>query len=153
LVYGLDRDKPAIELIDIDRGRVAWRDTTTCAGPGVGVTADVGVCTDVRGTRAIGLDGKLRWHEDEHAFVALTGERVVMAALPGQDDPAASAAAALVLDAASGDELARVKLPANVTPDAVLASCGDAGHELFAAGQGGKLARVAEGKGGAGAAW
>src|SRR5438046_8444 len=31
IVYGLDRDKPAIELIDIDRGRVAWRDTTTCA--------------------------------------------------------------------------------------------------------------------------
>ena len=60
---------------------------------------------------------------------------------------------AIVLDAASGDELTRVKLPANVMPDSVLASCGDAGRELFVQGQDGKLARVTDVKGKVAITW
>ncbi len=142
IVYGLDGDKPAIELVDIDQGRVAWRDTTTCAGPVVGVTAEVVVCTDARGTRALGVDGKPRWHTDR-VFLAMTGERVVLAEV----DEAA------VLDAGDGVEIARVKLPAGISADAILASCGDAGRELFATTLDGKLARVAEAKGGPAIAW
>jgi hypothetical protein len=149
IVYGLEAghagsggDKPAIELVDIDRGLVMWRDTATCAGPVVGVTAEAIVCTDARGTRALGLDGKPRWRGDQ-TFLAMTGERVVVAAV-GE---------AVILDAGDGVELARVKLPAAISPDAILASCGDAGRELFASTLDGKLARVAEAKGGPAIAW
>ena len=58
VVYGHRRCKPAIELIDIDAGTIAWRDTTACAAPVVGVTDDAIVCADAKGTRAVGLDGK-----------------------------------------------------------------------------------------------
>ena len=142
IVYGLDGDKPAVELIDVDKGTIAWRDATTCAGPVVGVTADAVVCTDARGTRAIGIAGKPKW-KSEQPFLAMTGDHVVLA----------GAGEVLVLDAQSGDELAHVPLPAGVATDAILASCGDAGRELFAAGQDGKLARIAEAKGGPAVAW
>ncbi|MGE5181418.1 MAG: hypothetical protein ACM31C_05130 [Acidobacteriota bacterium] len=142
IVYGLDGEQPAVELIDVDQGKVVWRDTRTCAGPVVGVTEHVVVCTDARGTRAIGLDGKPRW-KGEQAFIAMTDDHVVVA----------GAGEAVVLDADTGDELAHVALPAGVTSDSILASCGDAGRELFAAGQDGKLARIAEAKGGPAIAW
>jgi hypothetical protein len=41
IVYGLIGTTHAIELIDIDAGRVLWRDTTGCGAPVVGVTAQV----------------------------------------------------------------------------------------------------------------
>jgi hypothetical protein len=59
----------------------------------------------------------------------------------------------IVLDAADGEELARVALPRGVTTDMVLASCGDAGRELFASGQDGRLVRIAEARGGPAIAW
>jgi hypothetical protein len=142
VIYGLDGEKPAVELIDVDAGRVVWRDETACAGPVVGVTEKSIVCADARGTRAIGIDGKPRWHGDQ-TFLAITDDHVVTAAV-GE---------AVILDATSGDEIARVKLPAKVAIDALIASCGDAGRELFAFGQDGKLARIAEGKGGPQITW
>jgi hypothetical protein len=142
IVYGLEGDHPALELIDVDQGRVLWRDTASCAGPVVGVTERAVVCTDARGLRAVGLDGKSKWH-NEDTFLAMTDDRVV-AAGPGE---------AAILDAASGDEIARVKLPDKVAIESVLASCGDAGRELFTFGQDGKLGRVAEGKGGPQLTW
>lgn len=142
VVYGSDRGKAAVELVDIDHGRVVWRDTATCAGPVVGVTAKSVVCSDVRGTHALGLDGKPRWHH-EAAFIAMTDDRVVEA---GADE-------AVISDAESGDELARVKMPPTVSPTAIVATCGDAGRELFAVGPDGKLARVIEGQGGPKVGW
>ncbi|NVB81698.1 MAG: hypothetical protein HOV81_25105 [Kofleriaceae bacterium] len=191
-IYGLDGGKPAVELVDIDGGRVLWRDTTACAAPIVGVTGDAIVCADAKGTRAIGLDGKSKWKSDA-TFIAMTDDRVVTAA-PGES---------VILDAASGNEIARVKLsglaprsttrtatgsstskdggttaakgqvtaapsgakatttPAAGTPavatgissDSILASCGDAGRELFAYGQDGQLVRIVEGQGGPKIAW
>jgi hypothetical protein len=142
VVYGSDAGKPAVELVDIDRGRVLWRDTVQCAGPVVGVTADAIVCSDVKGTRALGLDGKLRW-KHEAAFVAFSDDRVVEV---GADE-------AVVSDAGTGDEIARVKMPAVVSPTAIIASCGDAGRELFAVGPDGRLAHVVEAQGGPKVAW
>jgi len=142
VVYGLEGAVTAIELVDVDAGRVVWRDTTACGAPIVGVTADAIVCADANGARGVGLDGKARWAR-EGAYLAMTEDRVVMAAV-GE---------AVVLDAATGDELARVKLPAGVMIDSVLASCGDAGRELFVAGQDGKLTRIAEAKGGPAISW
>src|SRR5205807_2188068 len=137
VIYGSAGGKPVVELVEIDRGRVAWRDAAACGGPVVGVTGDAIVCADARGTRAIGLDGKPRWHADA-TFIAITDERVIEAA----------AGASVIVDAATGDELARVKLPPPVTSDAIVASCGAAGRELFAALPDGRLARIAEGAGG-----
>jgi hypothetical protein len=141
-----DRDdkgeRAALELVDIDGGRVVWRDATSCAAPVVGVTAEAIVCADAGGTRAIGLDGKPRW-ATARPFVAFTGGRVVLA----------GAGESIVLDAASGDEIARVKLPRGVAPEAILASCGDGGRELFAIGDDGKLLRVAGTRGGPAIAW
>jgi hypothetical protein len=142
IVYGLDGERPAIELVDIDRGRVAWRDTTACAAPVVGVTAEAVVCADTRGIRAVGLDGTPRWHV-EATFIAINDDHVI----------AAGAGESVIYDAGNGDELARVKLPAGVTSDAIVASCGDAGRELFAVGQDGRLSRIAEAKGGPKLAW
>ena len=142
VLYGLDGAKSAIDLVDIDAGRVLWRDATACAGPVVGATEDAIVCADANGVRAVGMDGKQKW-KIEAAFLAFTGERVVVE----------EAGEAVVHDASSGDELTRVKLPASVTGDAVLASCGDAGRELFAQGQDGRLVRIADAKGGSAITW
>jgi hypothetical protein len=65
----------------------------------------------------------------------------------------AGAGESVILDAALGDEIARVKLPAPVLSDAIIASCGDAGRELFAYGQDGRLVHVVEAAGGPTAAW
>jgi hypothetical protein len=147
VVYGLDRGKPALELVDIDRGVVLWR--TGDAAPVVGVTDKAIVVADARGTRGFSLDGKPRW-KHEATFIAMTDDRVIEAGAP---DPKDGRGAAVISEADSGDEVARVKLPAGVTGDSVIASCGDAGRELFAAGQDGKLVHVVEGKGGPTTAW
>lgn len=144
IVYGtLAGGTHAIELIDIDAGTITWRDTTGCAAPVVGVTSEVVVCADAKGTRAVGLEGKQRWSTDGATFIALTDDRVAIAGV-GE---------AVIIDATVGDELARVKLPAGVPSDSILASCGDAGRELFAYGQDGKLVRIAEAQGGPKAMW
>jgi hypothetical protein len=142
VVYGSEGDHPAIELIEVDTGRVVWRDVTICAAPIVGTTAEAIVCADASGTRAIGLDGKPRWATPS-PFLAFTGARVVVSG-PG---------ASIILDAASGDELARVTLPPGVAVDAILASCGDAGRELFAAGEDGRLVRIGDALGEPAISW
>ncbi|HUJ60272.1 MAG TPA: hypothetical protein VLX92_17315 [Kofleriaceae bacterium] len=131
--YGLDGDAPAVELIDVDRGAIAWR-SAGCTAPIVGVTAQAIVCGDDRGTRALGLDGAPRW-QDPGAFVAMTDDRVIAAGLGD----------ARVLDAATGRERARVHLPAGIASAWLVASCGD-GRELYAATPDGRLARIADGK-------
>jgi len=142
VLYGLEGVRSAIDLIDVDAGRVIWRDTTACAGPVVGVTENAIVCADAKGVRGVGMDGKSKW-KIEAAFLAISEDRVVVEA-PGE---------AVIVDAASGDELSRVKLPKDMTSDAVLASCGDAGRELIAQGQDGKLVRIADAKGGSAITW
>jgi hypothetical protein len=142
VVYGSEGDHPAIELVDLDRGRVVWRDAKTCAAPIVAATAEAIVCADANGTRAIGLDGKPRWRR-QAAFIAATDDRIAVS----------GAGESIILDAATGDELARVKLPAGVSADSILASCGDAGRELFAVGRDGRLLRIAEAQGGPAIAW
>ena len=176
-VYGLAGDAPAVELIDIDAGTITWRDTTTCAGPIVGVSETTIVCAGADGTTGLGLDGKRRWRNQD-AFIAMTEERVVIA----------SGGEALILDADTGNELARVKLPVPAPPrapavrparaplrpgaarpgaprpvaapplmpiavESIMASCGDAGRELFAYGADGRLVRIAEAPGGPRIAW
>ena len=142
MLFGSEGDHPAIELVEVDTGRVAWRDRTLCAAPVVGTTAEAIVCADAGGTRAIGLDGRRRWRTGA-AFAAFTEERVVVSA----------DGAAVVLDAASGDELARIRPPVGVSPDSVVASCGDAGRELFAAGEDGRLVRITDARGGPAIRW
>lgn len=142
VVYGSEGDHAAIELVDIDRGRVLWRDRTACAAPIVGVTNEAIVCADVHGTRAVGLDGQPRWHTPS-PFIAFTDDRIAVSGV----------GASIILDAATGDELARVKLPRGVSADTILASCGDAGRELFAVGDDGRLLRIAEAIGGPAIAW
>jgi hypothetical protein len=146
VIYGLEGARSAIELVDIDRGQVVWRDTRACAGIVVGVTDTAIVCTDVNGTRAVGLDGKLRWHNDGQ-FIAMTEDRVILGAV-GE---------AIVTGADDGDELGRVKLPGAagraVEIESIVASCGDTGRELFAFGRNSKLARIADARGGPAISW
>lgn len=142
VLFGSEGDHPAIELVEVDTGRVVWRDRKLCAAPIVGTTAEVIVCADAQGTRAIGLDGRLRWHT-RAAFAAFTDDRVVVS----------ERGAAVVIDAESGDEMARIAPPGGVSPDSVVASCGDAGRELFAVGEDGRLVRIAEALGGPAIRW
>lgn len=137
VLLGTEGDHRAIDLVEVDTGRVVWRDRTTCAAPVVGTTAEVIVCADAGGTRAIGLDGRPRW-QTSAAFAAFTQDRVVVS----------ERGAAVVLDAASGAERARIAPPGGVSPDSVVASCGDAGRELFAVGEDGRLVRIADARGG-----
>jgi len=142
IVEGAEGDHRAIELVDIDRGRVAWRDVRICAAPIAGVTAEAIVCADASGTRALGLDGNLRW-STRSAFVAATGDRIAVS----EDGEV------IILDAATGDTRTRIKLPRGVPADAIVASCGGEGRELFAAGSDGGLARIAETRGGPAIRW
>jgi outer membrane protein assembly factor BamB len=142
VVFGSEGDHPAIELIEVDSGRVMWRDRTRCAAPIVGITAEAIVCADAAGTRAIGLDAAPRW-QTRGAFVAFTEDRVVIS----------EAGTAVVIDADTGEELARIKLPAGASADGVIASCGDAGRELFATADDGRLMRIAEAVGGPAIRW
>jgi hypothetical protein len=142
VLSGTEGDHRAIDLVEVDSGRVVWRDRTACAAPVVGTTAEAIVCADASGTRAIGLDGRPRWHTPA-AFAAFTQDRVVVS----------ERGAAVVLDAASGGERARIAPPGGVSPDSVVASCGDAGRELFAAGEDGRLVRIADARGGPEIRW
>ncbi|MBL0219684.1 MAG: hypothetical protein IPQ07_38190 [Myxococcales bacterium] len=142
VIYGLEGARPAIELVDIDQGRVVWRDPTACDGPIVGVTDQAIVCADAKGTRGVKLDGKGAWRS-ELQYIAMTDDRVVTGDL----------GVSIILDATSGDELGRVKLPATIVPESIIASCGDAGRELFSIGQDGRLVRVADAKGGPAITW
>jgi PQQ-like domain len=121
---------------------VLWRDAEICAAPIAGATAESIVCADANGTRAIGLDGKPRW-STRAPFITFTDERVAVS----------EGGASVILDADNGDELARIRLPRGVSPDSVLATCGDAGRELFAIAADGKLVRVAEALGGPALSW
>lgn len=151
IVYGTVGGTQAIELVEIDSGVVRWRDTVGCAGPVVGVTDEAIVCADGRGTRAVGLDGKKRWNTDGATFIAITDDRIAIA----------GAGEVVIVDATSGDDVAHVKLPSvasgpsttAITSDSILASCGDAGRELFAYGQDGRLVRIAEAPGGPKVTW
>ena len=140
--YGSEGDHTATELIDIDGGRVVWRDTTTCAAPIVAATAETIVCADASGTRAIGLDGKPAWRT-RSPFIVATDRRIVVS----------GAGEAIVLDVATGHELTRVVLPRGVTSDGILASCGDAGRELLAIGADGRVVRIIDAKAGPAIAW
>ena len=142
LIYGQVGGQHALEMLDIDKGRELWRDTTACAAPVVGVTTEAIVCADAKGVRGVSLDGKSRWKSDA-TYIGMTDERVITA----------GAGESVILDANVGDELARVKLPAGVLSDSIIASCGDAGRELFAYGQEGRLVHVVEAPGGPKAAW
>jgi len=142
VIYGLEGDRPAVELIEVDRGRLVWRDTTSCPGPVVGVTDDAIVCADAGGTRGLSLAGKQAWRS-EAPFIAITGERVVVG----------PTGEAVILDAASGDELARIGLPDSVLAESVLASCGDVGRELFSTALDGQLLRIVDTKGRAAISW
>jgi hypothetical protein len=133
IVAGRDGGKPAVELVEIDPGRVVWRDMTACAAPVVGVTSAGAICADVHGTRTIGFDGKPRWQTDD-AFVALTGDRVVLA-------PAAGGLR--IHDDAAGSDVT-LALPQVVAPSAIGAVCGDKMRELFAQSEDGKILRIAD---------
>lgn len=142
VTYGMEGVRPAIEMIEIDAGRVVWRDPTACDGPIVGVTAESIVCADAKGTRGVTLDGKGAWRS-EYPFIAMTDDRVVTGDI----------GVSIILDATTGDELARIRLPKAIVPESIIASCGDAGRELFSIGQDGYLVRVAEAKGGPAISW
>jgi len=143
ILYGLDGAQSAIELVELDTGRVAWR-TRACAGPVVGVVEQATICADGSEIRGIGHDGARRWARAA-TFLAITEDRVVASGERSGE--------VVVLDASDGEELARVALPRGVPTDAVLASCGDAGRELFASGQDGRLARITGAAGGPAIAW
>ncbi|MBA2538841.1 MAG: hypothetical protein H0V17_04335, partial [Deltaproteobacteria bacterium] len=136
-VFGLEGTQPAIELIDVDAGRVLWR-RTACVEPIVRVTASTIVCGGAKGVRGVGLDGQPKWNVEE-PLVALTGPRIVV----GRER------VAIAIGADDGKELARVALPAGVELKTIVASCDG---ELFAQ-SGDVLQRIADVRGKPAIAW
>lgn len=113
VVAGEVDGRRAIDLIDIDAGRIAWRDTS-CSWV-LGVTSEAIICSNDDGVRALDLDGKPRWHDKRRA-VAVTGERVLL-----RDEKESGA---ILLHASTGKELSRLKL--YKTPSKTDIVCGDA---------------------------
>jgi hypothetical protein len=60
-IYGLVGDAAAVELIDVDAGKIVCATPWRAQRRIVGVTEEAIVCADRKGTRAIGLDGKRKW--------------------------------------------------------------------------------------------
>jgi len=110
VVFGFEGGKPAIELIEVDRGTQLWRHGTACLEPVIGVTAKTIVCGGASGVRGVGLDGKPVWSSDE-PLIAITGARIVV----GKEREV------VVLGADDGHELVRVALPVNA--GSIVASC------------------------------
>ncbi len=133
VIYGTVGDhEVAIELVDIDRGIVVWRDRKTCAGPLVGVTETRAICADAKGTHALDLaTGAVDWETTE-PFVAIDGDRVAIAGI----------GAISIRGAGDGDELAHVALPPGVLGTSVLATCSV--HEVFGLDPDGKLLRIVD---------
>ncbi|MEJ7604093.1 MAG: hypothetical protein WKG01_39875 [Kofleriaceae bacterium] len=77
IIDGYEGVMHAIELVEVDAGRVVWRDSSHCAAPVAAVTAASIVCADARGVRAVGFDGTPRWKRAE-PLATITGERVVL---------------------------------------------------------------------------
>jgi hypothetical protein len=127
VVYGLEGTQPAIELHEVDAGRVVWRTTTACVEAVIGVTDKTIVCGGAKGVRGVSLAGKPVWTSDQ-PLVAITKDRIVVG----------NAREAITLDANDGKELARVRLPAGIELTQIVASCD---RELFAFG-GDRLARI-----------
>ncbi|CAN5913406.1 hypothetical protein BH11MYX2_BH11MYX2_09570 [soil metagenome] len=120
----------ALEVFDIDTGAHLWRDTV-CQAAVVGVTEKTIVCAG-ESIRGISLGGARVW-VSPFRFVAMSGTRVIVA----------DTDAAVVLDAGSGKELARVAMPAGVPAVTVVASCD---NELFAYVRDEGLKRIVDGK-------
>ena len=121
-------DSGSVELVDLDRRRVAWR--ASCGGDLVAVTASAIACASATATTVLHRDGSPAWHADA-PFVALTDDRVVTDAGSGN---------VTIRDAATGHELATQALPAGIAANAIVAACD---RELYAATPDGKLSRIA----------
>lgn len=139
-VAGSDAAGAAVELIDIDAGRVRWR-VREPAGPIVGVTAGVIVGAGT-GTWALDLEGEPLW-QTESAFAAIAGEIVAVAGSMEQ---------VTLLAAATGRELWRAELPDGLVASDVRWACA-AERELLMVDDGGELHRVLEGGAATRRAW
>ncbi len=139
-VAGSDDDGAAVELIDIDAGRVRWR-VREPAGPIVGVTAAVIVGAGA-GTWALDLEGEPLW-QTESAFAAMAGETVAVANSMEQ---------VTLLAVASGRELWRAELPDGLVASDVRWAC-PAERELLMIDEGGGLHRLLQGEAATRRAW
>lgn len=143
LVYGMLDGAHAVELIDVDTGVLQWRDTTSCKGPVVGVTKSHAICANGQSVQVIALaDGKLVWDLDDAGYIGWHGESL---SAPTEQVAVARASGIAYFDLATADQVAHVKLPADVNADSIIKSCNVGAPELFAY-QDGRLVRIVEGK-------
>ena len=103
------------------RGALLWRDDA-CDGPVVGVIGGAVVCSTVT-TRSRALAPRR-----QAARGSTTGRSRAMTATSRGDRSGDGDSG--VIEAATGAEVARVKLPPTVASSTIVASCGDAGREL-----------------------
>ncbi|MCB9571727.1 MAG: hypothetical protein H6709_06510 [Kofleriaceae bacterium] len=173
VVTGTIGDRFAVEVVAVDAGEVRWRDLVACQAPVVHVTAEVIVCADARGIVAVDVAAGVAVWRSPLQFAGADGGLVVARRPPAEPDPGAASPAAgspaapdpgatdagvaapvdpgaiVVLDAATGLDLATVAPPAGVRLDEIRVACrrGD-DLELWAWGAD-HLDRLAIGVGGA----
>jgi hypothetical protein len=124
----------AVELVDIDDGRVEFRDST-CKGPVVAVLKNDAICSDGKSVQVVSLDGLAtsNWSRAGVRFVAAHRLDILVE----------RSGTLVVLDVMSIEEDAAVSVPPGVTADSIVAYCGDA---LYSYGADRRLARIAGGK-------
>ncbi len=135
VVSGLSASGPVLELVDVDRATIKWRNTT-CAAPAVHATPDRIICAAWQGMKGLSVDtGEELW-SSPMAFRA-ADQRWLIARDPADDKTGA------ILDTQTGKTLLELMAPEDETLDEVHALCrGDRSFDLYAWSAGGVLRRV-----------
>jgi len=135
VVSGLSADGPVVELVDVDRATIKWRNTS-CGAPAVHATPDRIVCAAWQGMKGLSVDtGEALW-SSPMAYRAAR-ERWLVARDPADDKTGA------ILDAQTGKTLLELMAPENETFDEVHALCrGDRGFDVYAWSLAGVLRRI-----------
>ncbi|HUH04337.1 MAG TPA: PQQ-binding-like beta-propeller repeat protein [Kofleriaceae bacterium] len=130
---------PLLELIDIDRGEVMWRNET-CAAPAVHATTDRIICAGWQGIAAIAVDdGKELW-KSPLMYRAAT-ERYVLGR-DADDDKLGS-----VIDAQTGEVVAELIAPPDETFDEAKRVCPfEGGFDVYAWSKAGAFRRISYGR-------
>jgi hypothetical protein len=112
VIAGNNRGVPNIEMVDIDDGKIQWRDATVCTAPIVTVTAKAIVCADGHGTRAVAMDGRLLWSTPGMWVVA--NSKVAAVTLDGETQ---------LIDLESGQVLQTLAMPVATTVAMIRGIC------------------------------
>ncbi len=135
VVSGLSADGPVVELVNVNRATIKWRNTS-CGAPAVHATPDRIVCAAWQGMKGLSVDtGEELW-SSPMAYRAAR-ERWLVTRDPADDKTGA------IVNAQTGKTLLELMAPEDETFDEVRALCrGDRAFDVYAWSPEGVLRRI-----------